>query len=214
MGKHEISVPNAIPMRVFDSEFTGAIYQERSSQINIYSMRPGTTLYQRFTVHETVRAAPTPPFPTQGISDGDRPTPNSEPPFKYRMRRRGTRGQISDRAHHPERVVSEQHLGHFKPEGSRGHEFIQRVCRYENVTRESLVALAQVFSAASGIPFPRDFTRRRALVIKWFTDHVDALEPYRAAIRPVVAPIPKNPTRGEDREMPVSLSESPPAPKM
>jgi hypothetical protein len=44
-------------------------YQERSSQINIYSMRPGTTLYQRCRVHVTVRVAPTPPAATRANSD-------------------------------------------------------------------------------------------------------------------------------------------------
>jgi hypothetical protein len=36
-----------------------------------------------------------------------------------------------------------------------------------------------VFSAITGIPFHRDFTRRRSLVIKWFNDHLARLEPSR-----------------------------------
>jgi hypothetical protein len=87
------------------------------------------------------------------------------------------RQRISDRGHRREREISDEHLGEFSPEGSRGLDFIQRLCNSRSLTRESLVVLAQVFSAISCIPFHRDFTRRRSLVIKWFDDHIDRLEP-------------------------------------
>jgi hypothetical protein len=56
-------------------------------------------------------------------------------------------------------------------------EFLKRICHSNNLTRESLYVLAQVFSTISRVPFHRDFTRRRTLVIKWFNDHIDQLEP-------------------------------------
>jgi hypothetical protein len=92
------------------------------------------------------------------------------------------RERISDRAHRSEREISDGHMGGFSAEGSRGLAFIQRMCRPYRLTRESLVVLAQVFSAISGVPFRRDFTRRRTLVIKWFDDHIERLEPLGALI--------------------------------
>jgi hypothetical protein len=79
--------------------------------------------------------------------------------------------------HKREREISDQHLGEFKPEGSLGLKFIQELCPTYSLTRESLVVLARLFSAMSSVPFPRDFTRRRGLIIKWFTDHIVELEP-------------------------------------
>jgi hypothetical protein len=90
---------------------------------------------------------------------------------------RRPRSRISDRGHKPEGQISDEHLGKFTPDGSRGLEFVQRMCRSYSLTRESLIVLAQVFSAISCIPFHRDFTRRRILVIKWFDDHIEDLEP-------------------------------------
>jgi hypothetical protein len=88
------------------------------------------------------------------------------------------RERISDRGHKPERQISDEHLGEFNPEGSRGMEFIESLCPSVSLTRESLIVLAQVFSVLSSVPFHRDFTRRRILVIKWFNDNVDQLEPF------------------------------------
>jgi hypothetical protein len=65
----------------------------------------------------------------------------------------------------------------FKAAGSDGLRFIESLCPGHNLTRESLIVLAKAFSWISGVHFPRDYTRRRDLVIKWFDNHVDALEP-------------------------------------
>jgi hypothetical protein len=73
--------------------------------------------------------------------------------------------------------ISELHLGRFTAEGSAGLRFLETLCPGHDLTRESLVLFARVCSAISGIQFPRDFTRRRDLVIKWFNDHLDRLEP-------------------------------------
>jgi hypothetical protein len=92
------------------------------------------------------------------------------------------RQRISDRGHKAEKEISDEHLGDFDPEGSLGLQFIRRMCPSHSLTRESLVVLAQVFAVISGIPFHRDFTRRRTLVIKWFDDNLDQLEPLGALI--------------------------------
>jgi hypothetical protein len=105
------------------------------------------------------------------------------------MARRGGRERISDRGHKREREISELHLGEFKPQGSTGLRFLQSLTPDHTLTRESLVILAQVFSSVSSIPFPRDFTRRRDLIIKWFTDHLDILEPFGCLLKLEVEPL-------------------------
>jgi hypothetical protein len=84
---------------------------------------------------------------------------------------------VSDRIHKREGEISDMHLGVFEPEGSGGDRFLRQLSLGASLTRESLVNLAQIFSALSGVPFPRDYTRRRALVVKWFNDHLSTLEP-------------------------------------
>jgi hypothetical protein len=46
-----------------------------------------------------------------------------------------------------------------------------------DLTRESLVILAQVFATITGVKFPRDYTRRRTLIIKWFDNNIELFEP-------------------------------------
>jgi hypothetical protein len=70
------------------------------------------------------------------------------------------------------------HLGKFNPEGSDGLSFLLSLCPCRNLTRESFIILAQVFSILTSISFPRDFSRRRDLVIKWFDDNLDQIRPF------------------------------------
>jgi hypothetical protein len=89
---------------------------------------------------------------------------------------------VSDRAHCSEREIAEDHLGEFTPIGSRGLEFIEGLSGTPYLTRKSLILLARVCARVADIRFPRDFTRRRELIIKWFDDHIDKLEPLEATI--------------------------------
>jgi hypothetical protein len=49
-------------------------------------------------------------------------------------------------------------------------------------TQQSLIALVNILSIIAGVPFPRDFTRRRTLVFKWFDDHFDRLAPIASVV--------------------------------
>jgi hypothetical protein len=84
---------------------------------------------------------------------------------------------ISDRIHKREGEISDLHLGQFEPDGSQGDRFLRDIAFGVSLTRESLVSFAQLFYVISGIQFPRDYTRRRALVVKWFNDHLEELRP-------------------------------------
>jgi hypothetical protein len=86
------------------------------------------------------------------------------------------RGRISDRSHQSEATISAQHMGSFKAEGSAGMLFLQKLCHGRRLARESLIVVAKVLSIISGVHFPRDYTRRKDLIVKWFTDNIHDLE--------------------------------------
>jgi hypothetical protein len=94
-----------------------------------------------------------------------------------------TTHRVSDRANKGEKEISDRHQAGFIPRGSRGEQFIAKLIPEGELTCHSLGTLAKIFSALSGIPFHRDYTRRRALVIKWFTDHIDVLEPFQTIVK-------------------------------
>jgi hypothetical protein len=109
-----------------------------------------------------------------------------------------TRHRVSDRAHKLEKEISDAHLGGFTPEGSRGMQMIDDLIPDGHPTCHSLVALAKIFSSISGIPFHRDFTRRRALVIKWFDDNFDSLQVVRTIV--TIATEPRKHDDENDKE--------------
>jgi hypothetical protein len=87
------------------------------------------------------------------------------------------KGRISDRGHDSEKEVADKHLGDFKAEGSRGQLFLKKLAPQGDITRVNLLWLGHVFSELTGVQFPRDFQRRRVLVIKWFNDNIEVFEP-------------------------------------
>jgi hypothetical protein len=103
---------------------------------------------------------------------------------------KGTIHRVSDRASKPEKDISDRHQAGFVARGSRGERFIKAMIPQGNVTCHSLAILAKIFSAISGIPFHRDYTRRRALVIKWFDDHIETLRPLQTIVKVNIARSP------------------------
>lgn len=84
---------------------------------------------------------------------------------------------VLDRPNKRERDISDQHMGEFRPEGSRGLAFLNERYQGSSLTRKSLIHLAMMFSVIGNLQFPRDFKRRRNLIVKWFDDNIDILEP-------------------------------------
>jgi hypothetical protein len=68
-------------------------------------------------------------------------------------------------------------LRDFKVEGSRGQQFLGRFPGAEAWSLQSLVNFGRVCSSLIGIDFVRNYTRTRALVVKWLTDNYEVLEP-------------------------------------
>lgn len=69
-------------------------------------------------------------------------------------------------------------LGDFDPNNSRGMELIEHLTHHQ-VSRHALISIATILSGIIGVPFERDFSRRKNLVIKWFDMNYDLILPYK-----------------------------------
>jgi hypothetical protein len=83
---------------------------------------------------------------------------------------------------HKEKDVADALTGTFNPSESRGLHLIERLSAGKELSREQMIGLAHIFSVLAKIDFPRDFTRRRDLLVKWFDDHFEVLEPFATVI--------------------------------
>jgi hypothetical protein len=77
-----------------------------------------------------------------------------------------------------ERDIADATLGNFHAENSRAAQRLGRMYPHGDLTRRSLYSFASLLGALAGVKLPRDFTRRKDLLLKWFDDNFDALEPY------------------------------------
>lgn len=75
----------------------------------------------------------------------------------------------------------------YNPNDKRGMEFISLFFHGE-ISLNQLISLGHVLSAISRIPLPRDFTRRKKLMMAWFNEHVLELMPYKNCIQVVYHP--------------------------
>jgi hypothetical protein len=85
-----------------------------------------------------------------------------------------------------ERAIAEMRLGEFSAQGSRGLQLLQQMFPRSDMTRRSMYSLATILGALANVPLERDFSRRKELIIKWFDDNYDALEPFLRFIELVV----------------------------
>ena len=73
-------------------------------------------------------------------------------------------------------------LGNFNAKKSRGYQLILTILS-EPISLASLISLATLLSFLIEIPFSRDYTRRKDLVIKWFDDNYDYIFPFKDKIQ-------------------------------
>jgi hypothetical protein len=89
---------------------------------------------------------------------------------------------VPSRASMSERDIAQYRLGDFQAEESRASRLMQNL--YEgSMTRRLLFSLGSLVSTLSGVRLPRDYTRRRDLLLKWFDENYDALEDYAKLFR-------------------------------
>ena len=83
------------------------------------------------------------------------------------------------RRHSTEKAVAQNLLGDFEVKNSRGLSIIEAFMgenAFESISRNSLLSLTTILSKLTQIPFPRNFSRRKALIVKWFDDNAEELE--------------------------------------
>jgi hypothetical protein len=79
--------------------------------------------------------------------------------------------------------IAKRLQGTFKAEGSRGWQLIGQIANGEKLGRRDILKLATLFSIVSDIEFPRNMTRRRDLIVKWFDEHADGLLMWASVIK-------------------------------
>jgi hypothetical protein len=76
-----------------------------------------------------------------------------------------------------ERRASDILQGEFNPKNSRVLAVLEKLTPDASLDRLSLVALTKVIGAVIGVKMPRNFTRRRSLILKWLDMHLILWEP-------------------------------------
>jgi hypothetical protein len=84
---------------------------------------------------------------------------------------------VANRRLDSEAVIVQKLLHDFQVEGSRGKKFAEQFDPQRNWTIHSLMCLGMVCSNLTGVSFPRNYRRNRALIYKWFDDNYATLEP-------------------------------------
>lgn len=79
-----------------------------------------------------------------------------------------------------EKVVTRNLLDGYKAEGSRGEALIEQIMKtkLKKASRVGLIQIGSMLGELIGIKFPRNFKRRRDLIVKWFEDNEELILPY------------------------------------
>jgi hypothetical protein len=77
-----------------------------------------------------------------------------------------------------ERDIAEFRLGGFHADNSRAAQEFRVLYPYGELTRRSLYSFASLVATLAEVKLPRDFTRRKDLLLKWFDDNFEVVGPY------------------------------------
>jgi hypothetical protein len=83
-----------------------------------------------------------------------------------------------NRAAMTEHDIADLTLGDFQASRSRAAQRLQLLYPHGELTRRSLYSFSSLIAALTGVKLPRDFTRRKDLLVKWIDTNFDVLEPY------------------------------------
>lgn len=84
-----------------------------------------------------------------------------------------------------EKERADELLGDFVANGSLGEKAIEEITGHTEVTLEFLAFVARILSIMTGCKIERDYWRRKALILKWMTEHYEEIEPLLPYIRPI-----------------------------
>lgn len=98
------------------------------------------------------------------------------------------------RKYNTEKEIAKNLLDGFITKGSRGEILIEQILGTQ-INKISLVALIQisrVISELADIKFPRNYKRKKDLIVKWFTDNGDIIDSYKQHIQIVYTKTSEN----------------------
>ena len=105
------------------------------------------------------------------------------------MSRKGyTTRRVKDRRNCTEHDIIQLHLGEFDPEDSPGLQLALEFLGDCPCASQSLSIVAHLLGEIIQKPVPRDYTRKKALLIKWFDENHDDIALMLGKIRGIGAP--------------------------
>lgn len=102
---------------------------------------------------------------------------------KERIRKQRVQDGFS-RVYDSEKIVSLSLLNGYTARGSRGEKLIEDItgCSINQLHRHSITRMAEFFSILIDKNFPRNYRRRKELIVKWFDDYEEEIIPYLSCI--------------------------------
>ena len=88
-----------------------------------------------------------------------------------------------------EKTIAKNLLDGFVAKGSRGEIIIEQIlgAKINQISLTALIQIARVISELSDVKFPRNYKRKKDLIVKWFTDNGDVIHSYTKYIQIVYA---------------------------
>ena len=86
-----------------------------------------------------------------------------------------------------EKTIAKNLLDGFVTKGSRGESIIEQIfgAKINQISLTALIQIARVISELSDVKFPRNYKRKKDLIVKWFTDNEDVICSYTKYIQVV-----------------------------
>lgn len=88
------------------------------------------------------------------------------------------------RAKNSEKVISMNLLGNFNSQGSRGKNLIEEIVGFplQQISRNGLIGIATVVGSLIHKDFPRNYSRKKDLIVKWFDDNCEQINKIKSFI--------------------------------
>lgn len=85
------------------------------------------------------------------------------------------------RKYNSEKTVTHNLLDGFVAKGSRGESLIEDILGYpiNQVSLNGLIKITSLVSDLIDIKFPRNYRRKKDLIVKWFQENAEIIEAYK-----------------------------------
>lgn len=93
------------------------------------------------------------------------------------------------RKNNTEKEVAQNLLDNFIAKGSKGEALIEKIIglKINQISLTGLIQISRLVSELADIKFPRNYKRKKDLIIKWFDDNSSIIDLYRNNIQVVYA---------------------------